>query len=140
MAPNPITIEGYTPDELLGLPDEQLSAWVFCGQPVTFRIGSAEVLGEFRRDGERLTLELAQIDGGGEGVLLALWRLVERYAAQEGLREVEWIVHALNCARPNPKLPPFLHRLGFVVEDVPGIGLAYHLVRPVGRGQGKGGG
>ena len=132
MTPSPITIEGYTPEELLSLPDEQLSAWVFSGEPVTFRIGSAEVLGEFRRAGTRLTLELAQIEGGGEGVLLALWRLADRYAAQQGLSEVEWIVHALNCARPNPKLRPFLQRLGFIVEDVPGIGQAYHLVRPVG--------
>jgi len=68
-----VTIEGYTPDELLALPDEQLDAFVFVGEPLLFRAGTATILGEFRIVEDRLIAELAQIDGGGEGVLPALW-------------------------------------------------------------------
>lgn len=126
-----VTIEGYTPDEILALPDEQLDAFVFVGEPLLFRAGTATILGEFRIVEDRLVAELAQIDGGGEGVLPALWVLVERFAARRGLSSVEWIVHAINCARPNPKLRRVLERRGFEVRDIAGIGEAYYLVRRV---------
>lgn len=136
--PREILFEGYTAEELLRLPDEQLAAFVFTDEPLLFRAGSATLLGEVRvRDG-RLVLELAHIDGGGEGVLPALWRLTERYARQQGLAEVEWIVHALTCAEPNLKLRHVLERRGFVVEDLPGIGLAYHLRHPLSPPTGQG--
>ena len=126
-----VTIEGYTPDELLALPDEQLDAFVFVGEPLLFRAGTATILGEFRIVEDRLIAELAQIDGGGEGVLPALWVLVERFAVRRGLSAVEWIVHAVNCARPNPKLRRVLERRGFEVRDIAGIGEAYYFVRRV---------
>src|SRR4051812_20510694 len=92
-----IRIEGYTPDEILALPGEQIEALVLTGQPLVFRAGSAEILGEFRIEADLLVVELAQIEGGGEGVLPTLWLLAERYARQRGLGGVEWIVHALRC-------------------------------------------
>lgn len=121
-----ILIEGYTPEEVLSLPPEQIEALVLTGEPLAFKVGSAEILGEFRIEGKRLVVELAQIEGGGEGVLPTLWLLCERYAKNQDLDEVEWIVHALNCAKPNPKLRPLLERRGFVVRDVPGVGEAYY--------------
>lgn len=126
-----VTIEGYTADEILALPDEQLDAFVFVGEPLLFRAGTATILGEFRIVESQLVAELAQIDGGGEGVLPALWVLVERFAAHRKLSSVEWIVHAVNCARPNPKLRRVLERRGFEVRDIAGIGEAFHLVRKV---------
>src|SRR5205823_2278672 len=131
MARPPIRIEGYTPEEILALPVDQVEALALTGRPIVFRAGSAEVLGEFRIEGERLVVELAQIEGGGEGVLPALWLLAERYACLRGLRTVEWIVHALHCARPNPKLRPLLERRGFVVREIPGCGPAYHYLHQV---------
>ena len=125
----PILIEGLSPDELLALPDAELDALVFHGEPVAFRVGSAEVLGRFRRTPDRLVVELAQVEGGGEGVLATLWLAASRYARWRGLAEVEWIVHAVDCARPNPRLRLVLDRKGFVVADVPGSGRACHLVR-----------
>lgn len=85
-------------------------------------------MGEFRRSDKRITIELAQIDGGGEGVLPILWVLAGRYALQNEFEEIEWIVHAVNCARPNLKLRRVLSRLGFTIEDLPIIGKAYHLI------------
>lgn len=126
-----VTIEGYTPDEIIALPDEQLDAFVFVGEPLLFRAGTATILGEFRIVEDRLVAELAQIDGGGEGVLPALWVLVERFAARRRLSRVEWIVHAVNCVRPNPKLRRVLERRGFEVREIEGIGEAYRLVRGV---------
>ncbi len=139
MAPGPVAsrrparsvsvlLEGFTPEELLALSEAELDAYLFHGEPVVFRAGSAEVLGEFRRTPERLTVELAQIDGGGEGVLPTLFFFARRYAGQRGLREVEWIVHAVHCARPNPKLRRVLERRGFTVREVAGMGEAYWLL------------
>ena len=92
-----ILIEGLTVDEMLALPDEHVAALVAVG-PVVFRAGSAQILGQFRLRPDSLMIELAQIDGGGEGVLPALWRLAERYTRQRELDAVEWVVHAINCA------------------------------------------
>ena len=128
-----INIEGYTPEEILSLPDDQLEAMVFAGDPIVFRAGSAEILGEFKIKGESLVVELAQIDGGGEGVLPALGSLAQRYARDKGLGRVEWVVHALNCARPNLKLRRVLERRGFIITNVEGIGEAYYLVDEVER-------
>jgi hypothetical protein len=128
-----INIEGYTPDEILRLPKDQFEAMVFAGTPLVFRAGSAEILGEFMiRDGS-LVIELAQIDGGGEGVLPALGSLAQRYAKDNGIRRIEWVVHALNCAKPNAKLRRLLERRGFTVTIVEGIGEAYYLADEVNR-------
>jgi len=127
-----INIEGYSVDEILSLPDEQLDALVLSGEPLVFRAGTAEILGEFRIKGESLVVELAQIDGGGEGVLPTLTSLTHRYAKQRGLKEVEWIVHALNCAEPNLKLRRVMERRGFQITDIEGVGKAYYQVYEIG--------
>lgn len=121
----PVRIEGFTPDELLAWPTEKLRALVAIGRPLVFRAGSATVLAEVRSDGRRLTIELAHIDGGGEGVLPTLWRFGQTYARRDQLAEVEWLVHATRCANPNPRLPHVLRHMGFQVEQVPVRGLVY---------------
>jgi hypothetical protein len=123
-----INIEGYTPEEIVGLPDEQLDAFVLSGASVVFRAGTAEILGEFKVSDRSLLVELAHIDGGGEGALPTLSALARRYAKKRGLKRIEWVVHALNCAKPNPKLRRVMERRGFVVTEVEGIGQAYYLV------------
>jgi hypothetical protein len=62
-----INIEGYSIDEILSLPDEQLDALVLSGEPLVFRAGTAEVLGEFRIKGESLMVELAQMMVAAKG-------------------------------------------------------------------------
>ena len=126
-----INIEGFTSEEILSLPEEQLDGFVLAGGPSVFHAGSAEILGEFKIRGRSLLIELAQIDGGGEGVLPVLTSLAHRYAQRRGLERVEWVVHALNCAKPNPKLRRVMERRGFVVTDVEGIGKAYYLAHEV---------
>ena len=123
-----VLFEGFSAEELLSLPDHELDMWAFTGEPLAFRIGSASILGEFRRQDDRLVIELAQIDEGGEGVLVALAALARRYSASRGLHAVEWIVHAIDCAKPNLKLRRVLQRRGFVIDKVEGVGEAYHLV------------
>ena len=94
--------------------------------------GTAEILGELQIKGENLIVELAQIDGGGEGVLPTLTSLAHRYAQQRGLKKVEWVVHALNCAEPNLKLRRVMERRGFQIVDIEGIGRAYYKVHEIG--------
>ena len=126
-----INIEDYSPDEILAVPHEQLDAFVLSNRPIVFRVGTADILGEFKVRGESLIIELAQIDGGGEGVLPTLTSLAHRYAKQRGLKTVEWVVHALNCAEPNPKLRRVMERRGFQIVDVEGIGKAYCQVHEI---------
>ena len=126
-----ITIEGYTADEILALPDEMLDSLVVCGEPVVFRAGTAEILGKFQIIDENLIVELAHIDGGGEGVLPTISNIASRFAQKRSLANVEWRVHAIHCANPNLKLRRVLDRRGFMIQDVPGSGECYHLVSPV---------
>lgn len=129
--PRVITIEGFTPEQILAVPPEELKALVVSGEPLVFRAGSAEVLGRFWIEDNALVLELAQIDGGGEGVLLTIAALADRYARREGLTALDWRIHAVNCAKPNLKLRKVLEHLGFQVQDVAGTGECYHWVQPV---------
>jgi len=128
-----IDIEGYSADEILNLPDEQVDEFVLCGRPIVFRAGSAEILGEFKINDESLIVELAQIDGGGEGILPTLTSLAQRYAKKRGLQKVEWIVHALNCAEPNLKLRRVMERRSFQIVDIEGGGQAFYLVDEIGK-------
>ncbi len=70
-------------------------------------------------------IELAQIEGGGDGVLVSLASLSRRYAKMHGLVAVEWIVHAVSCAKPNLKLRRVLEGRGFIVKQIEGVGEAY---------------
>lgn len=123
-----VRFEGYSEEEFLSLPEETINRLVLIGQPIVFRIGTSTILGSFRITADRLVLELAQIDGGGEGVLVSLGALARRFAKLRGLQAVEWIVHAIHCAKPNLKLRRILESRGFVIEVIPQIGEAYHLV------------
>lgn len=131
MKREPITLDGLTPDEVLALPDDAIDAFVLCGEPLVFRAGTADILGQFWVTDNALVLELGHIDGGGEGVLPTIATLAERYAQRRALSALDWRVHAINCARPNPKLRRVLERRGFTVANVPGSGPCYHLRQPV---------
>lgn len=120
-------IEGYTIDEVLELPNAELQAIVLKDEPIVFKAGSANILGKFKVAGNTLFLELAHIDGGGEGALPSLAALATRYAKREELEFVEWNVHAVHCATPNLKLRRVLERKGFLVKNVAGIGECYWL-------------
>jgi hypothetical protein len=126
-----VNIEGYTPDEILALSDDVIAGFIFCDEPFAFKAGSAEILGEFRLATGRLTVELAHIDGGGEGVLLTLWILAERYAKKRNLSEVEWIVHALTCAEPNLKLRRLLELKGFAIKQIKDDLEAYYFLHRI---------
>ena len=126
-----VLLEGYTVDEVLQLPNEELQAIVLRDEPLVFKAGSANMLGRFNVDDDALVMELAHIDGGGEGALPSVASLANRYARREGLAFVEWRVHAVHCANPNLKLRRVLERRGFVVRNIPGTGECYWLRAPV---------
>jgi hypothetical protein len=121
-----ITIEGLSPDEFLASLTAETEDLVFSGAPIVFQVGSARILGQFAVTSTSLVVELAQIDGGGEGVLPALGALLRRYGRSRGISQVEWFVYATHCAQPNLKLRRVLARRGFVVRDVPGKGECYY--------------
>ena len=123
-----ILFEGFREEDILSLSKEDVDQLIFVGEPIVFRVGSATVLGSFKVAGEQLTIELAQIEGGGEGVLPALASLARRYAVLHGLLRVEWIVHAVSCAKPNLKLRRVLERRGFSIKQITAIGEAYYFL------------
>jgi hypothetical protein len=110
-----ILIEGLTPEQLLNL--EELESLAVTGAPVVFRVGSANLLAEFSIEEQTLKVELAVVENGGEGVLPALFSVIERSAVKRGLVAIEWWIYARNCAVPNPKLERILTRLGFQVRE-----------------------
>jgi hypothetical protein len=122
-----VLVEGMSPDDLLAMPGSDLDALLLDRERIVFSVGSAEVLGAFRVDGAALVVELGHVDGGGEGVLRTLTILARRYAQRRGLTEVEWLVHAVSCPRPNLKLRRVLDRRGFKVERVAQGGDVYRL-------------
>ena len=123
-----VLFEGLRDDEILLLPRQIVEQLILLGEPIVFRAGSATILGSFKICSDRLVIELAQIEGGGEGVLMSLGSLATRYAKLHGFVAAEWIVHAVNCAKPNLKLRRVLERRGFKVENVEGIGQAYRFL------------
>jgi hypothetical protein len=123
-----VLFEGFRDEEILNLPKEAVEQLIFLGEPIVFRAGSALLLGSFKIDSDRLVIELAQIEGGGEGVLMSLGSIARRYAKLHGLSGVEWTVHAVSCAKPNLKLRRVLERRGFKVENILGAGEAYHFL------------
>ncbi|MEZ5304768.1 MAG: hypothetical protein R3F11_29595 [Verrucomicrobiales bacterium] len=78
-------IDGLSAEDWLRLSEADQDQLIFAGDPIVFSAGTAEVLGQFSLTRETLTVELAQIEGGGEGVLPALWGLAERFAEQRRL-------------------------------------------------------
>lgn len=106
-------IEGLSLADLKTLPAEELEALLTFGRPITFRMGTATILAEFNRNGGDLRVNLAHIDGGGEGVLVSLWKLIEGYAKRQKYTSISWNVHALTCANPNARLQRFLRDQGF---------------------------
>jgi hypothetical protein len=123
-----VRFEGLREDEILELPKETVEQLILLGEPIVFRVGSAILLGSFSISRNFLIVELAQVEGGGEGVLVSLASLTRRYAKLHELTGVEWIVHAVSCAKPNLKLRRVLERRGFVIKQVSGVSEAYCFV------------
>lgn len=122
----PILFEGYTQEEILALSDDEIEAWIFVDDPIIFKVGTAEILAKVEIVDSSLVIELAQIDGGGEGILMKIGILARKYARKHKLQTIEWIVHSLDCLDPNPKLNPMLERAGFSIQEVPNKGKAYY--------------
>lgn len=118
-------IEGESLKEILAWPEHYFDELVLIDDPIVLNIGSAEVLGQFAVKDNVLVVELAQIDGGGEGVLPAISRIAKRVAHIKSIKTIECIVHAINCAEPNLKLRSHLIKTGFEIKNVEGKGDAY---------------
>jgi hypothetical protein len=129
-----ILIEGYAASEILALSSEELEQIVFHGEPIVFTAGSAKVLGRFKVNHQTLAIELAQVEGGGEGALLALSTLASKYAEREHLEFIEWRVHAVHCAQPNLKLRRVLEKRGFQVRTIDGVGECYWMSQAIQHG------
>ena len=131
-----LLIEGYSPDELLALPDQAIEQLAIGAGPFVVRAGSASILGEIRIVGECITVELAHIDGGGKRVLPGISSFIHRYARLRRMERVEWIVHAATCARPNLELRRVLIRRGFQLVDRGGSPV-YRLLEEVAAGSAR---
>lgn len=125
-------IEGVSLAEFRRMPVADIDVLLAFGRPITFRMGSAEILAEFNAAAGTLRVNLADIDDGGEGVLVRLWKLVEAYASAKAFDTIDWNVHALTCARPNPRLQRFLRGRGFTKHDDGQHGPVLRLVQTPG--------
>ncbi len=122
-----IKIEGESIEEILKWSESEFDQLVLIDKPIVINIGSGEVLGQFTiKDDLSLIIELAQIDGGGEGVLPAINKIAKHISRLKKLKQMEYIVHAINCAKPNIKLRALLEKSGFIIREVYGKGEVYH--------------
>jgi hypothetical protein len=122
----PILIDGLSGAELLTWSHSaDFQELVFLGKPVIFRAGTSEILGQFTQDEHGLTIVFSHIEGGGEGVLIKLMNLFRRYARVQAFSRIIWIVHAVDCPKPNPKLPRILEMKGFEFYSDPIDGVVY---------------
>ena len=106
-------IEGLSLDALKAMDPSDLDELMAFGKPIVFKMGTATILTEFNRIDDNLSVNLAHIDGGGEGVLVSLRKLAMIYAKERSYVAIIWNVHALTCANPNPRLQRFLRAQGF---------------------------
>lgn len=120
-----LNIEGESLEEILAWPEHYFDELVLIDDPIVLNIGSAEVLGQFAVKDNVLVVELAQIDGGGEGVLPAISRIALKVAQLKSINNIDCVVHAINCAQPNLKLRAHLEKTGFEIKNVSGKGDAY---------------
>lgn len=122
-----IKIEGESIEEILKWSESDFDDLVLIDKPIVLNIGSGEVLGQFAiKDKENLLIELAQIDGGGEGILPIIHKIARHLSKIKNLTCIEYIVHAINCAEPNLKLRAFLIKMDFEIKEVTGKGEAYY--------------
>ena len=119
---------------IAGLDTQELLQWsqssafqgiIFTGEPVIFSVGTSEILGVFSRSKDWIKVVLSHIEGGGEGVLLVLMNAIRNFAKTEAITEIRWVVHAVDCPKPNPKLPRILELKGFHIIDDPIDGKVY---------------
>lgn len=89
MAPREVLFEGLRGEDVLNPPKAEVEQLILLGEPIIFRIGTATLLGSFKVDSEKLVIELAQIEAGGEGVLVSLSSLATRYAKLRELSGIE---------------------------------------------------
>lgn len=120
------SVEGESLSEILAWPEKYFDELVLIDSPIVFNIGSAEVLGQFANIKNEIVVELAQIDGGGEGVLPAIYKIAKYVAHLKSATKISCIVHAIDCAKPNLKLRSHLEKTGFEIKYIPGKGNAYY--------------
>lgn len=122
-----LKIEGYTIQELndlIGTTDfEEL---IFSNRPVVFNAGSAQILGQFHKIGNELHIDLAHVEGGGEGVLVSINSLTKKYAIKKGFEVINWYVNATNCAKPNLKLQRILKLKHYEVRTFENKGAVFY--------------
>lgn len=109
-----LLIDGIKPAELMNLDD--LEAYALAGRPIVFSVGEADILAEFSKSEKVLSVEIAVVEQGGEGVLPVLIDTIERAALMREFAAIEWSVLARNCSTPNPKLMRVLEKIGFDVR------------------------
>ena len=126
-----ISIEGFRPEEIVALPDDQIHEYVFQGDKVVFLVGEAQLHGEFRRENDRLVALLSEISFGGEEIIPSLAALLSRYARLRQIPWIAWEVHVTKAVAKNGNLGQILDQRGYHLEDVPGVGKVYRLLQKV---------
>lgn len=123
MTTREILIEGYTAEQLASM--VELDELVLTGAPIVFRVSAAQILAEFSIHEKCLTVEFAVAENGGDGILFTLIDAIEHIARRKQLTTVHWIVHAIDCAQPNPKLQRVLEKFDFETGPIQSGVIAY---------------
>lgn len=128
-----LLIEGFNELEIAALSTSlEFQTIVFSDEPVIFKAGTSEILGKFKKSEGALEITFSHITGGGEGVLLKLMNLFRQFAKENQKKKIIWIVHAVDCPKPNLKLPRILVMKGFEIVEDPVDGKVYQKIEFLG--------
>lgn len=126
-----ISIEGFRPEEIVALPDDQIHEYVFQGDHVVFVVGTVEIHGEFRRQDDRLVALLTQISHAGEDIIPSVAALLSRYARLRQIPRIDWEIHTNTNAERDGNLEQALAERGFRVEIDSVGGKIYRMTQEV---------
>lgn len=115
-----LNIEGFAKEELLNFPPDQIKEYLSFNESIIIQAGTAEILAQFSESDSELIVELAHIDGGGEGILILLQNLIKSYCQKNNYRSILWIIHAVHCKNPNLKLRAVLEKRGYKIVEYNG--------------------
>ncbi len=125
-------VASYAVDELQAMSQRDLDALLGSGRPIDIRFATGRLRGRFGVADGTLRVEVSEIDGGGDAMLMTFSTGCRNLARQRGIGKIEWLVHAAACAAPNRRLQQVLPARGFTLQDVQGVGQAYRRLENIG--------
>ena len=125
-------VGSYSIEDLQKMPEQDLVALLSNGRPIDIRFGNGRLRGRFGVVDGALRVEVMELEGGGDGMLMTFSNGCRNMARQRAIRKIDWLVHAAASEGANQRLQQVLTTRGFTLQDVQGVGQAYRRTENIG--------